>query len=109
MRFRRLSSMLLVVPVVLTWLGFGQVVANGKGRTQTAEIFGEFERLLPRGAISAVNQPEFVSATEARIADDAWVLGVEIQGQARAYSLNLLNRHEIVNDTIGGKPVAAVW
>jgi len=34
---------------------------------------------------------------------------VEIDGQARAYSLNLLNRHEVVNDQIGGKSFAAVW
>ena len=32
-----------------------------------------------------------------------------IDGQARAYSLNLLNRHEIVNDRIGDKTFAAVW
>jgi hypothetical protein len=100
---------LLAAPIVLTVLGFGHVVARDKGRAQTAEIFREFERLLPRGAIAAVDEPEFVSAADARIADDAWVLGVEIEGQARAYSLNLLNRHEIVNDTIGENPIAAVW
>ena len=52
---------------------------------------------------------EFVTADEAEIADDAWILGVVIDGQARAYSLNLLNRHEVVNDRINGKAFAAVW
>jgi len=67
------------------------------------------EQILPRGRIAAVLDPEFISAAEAGMPDDAWVLGVEISGEARAYSLNLLNRHEVVNDRIGGLPVAAVW
>jgi hypothetical protein len=41
--------------------------------------------------------------------DDAWILGVEIDGEARAYSLNLLNSHEVVNDRIGERSFAAVW
>ena len=34
---------------------------------------------------------------------------VVIDGEARAYSLNLLNHHEIVNAGISGLPIAAVW
>ena len=67
------------------------------------------EQILPRGQIAAVVDPEFVPAEEADIADDAWVLGVVIEGQAKAYSLNLLNRHEVVNDQSGGTAFAAVW
>lgn len=67
------------------------------------------EQLLPRGRIAAVFEPVFVPAAEAKITDDAWILGVEVDGEARAYSLNLLNRHEIVNDRIGEKSFAAVW
>jgi hypothetical protein len=67
------------------------------------------EQIIPRGAIPAVLQPRFVTAAEAEMPDDAWVLGVVIDGKARAYSLNLLNRHEIVNDRIGKKAFAAVW
>jgi len=65
--------------------------------------------LLPRGGIPAVFNPQFVGAPEANIPDDAWILGVHINGEARAYDLNLLNHHEIVNDEVGGTPVAAVW
>ena len=67
------------------------------------------EQILPRGRIAAVFEPEFVTAAEAEIADGAWVLGVVIDGKAKAYSLNLLNRHEVVNDRFGDLPVAAVW
>ena len=67
------------------------------------------EQLLPRGRIAAVFEPVFVSAKEAEIPDNAWVLGVDIDGQPKAYSLNLLNRHEVVNDESGGTKFAAVW
>jgi len=67
------------------------------------------EQILPRGRIAAVFEPRFVPAAEAEISEDAWVLGVVIDGQARAYSLNLLNRHEVVNDQIGEQKFAAVW
>lgn len=69
----------------------------------------EFVQLLPRGRIAAIDAPRFVPAAKARIPGDAWVLGVALGGEARAYSLNLLNRHEVVNDRIAGRPVAAVW
>ncbi len=67
------------------------------------------EQLLPRGRIAAIFAPQFVAASEAVISDDAWILGVALDGEARAYSLNLLNRHEVVNDTIGDRNFAAVW
>lgn len=67
------------------------------------------EQILPRGGIPAIVEPEFVTAAEADIDSEAWVLGVAIGDQARAYSLNLLNRHEIVNDRISEMPIAAVW
>ena len=69
----------------------------------------DFERIIPRGAIAAVNDPKYVSAEKAKIEDDSFVLGVVINGQARAYSLNLLNAHEVVNDEIGETKFAAVW
>jgi len=68
-----------------------------------------YEQILPRGRIAAVREPEFVPADEAELPDDAWVLGVVVEGQAKAYGLNLLNRHEVVNDRAGDTRYAAVW
>ncbi len=74
-----------------------------------SDLPSEFQQIIPRGRIASVDEPEFVSAGKAEIPDDAWVLGVEIDGEAKAYSLNLLNQHEIVNDRIGETAFAAVW
>lgn len=68
-----------------------------------------FKQILPRGRIAAVNEPEWVAAEQAKIPDDAWMMGVLIEGQARAFSFAIMNAHEVVNDTIGGTPYAAVW
>jgi hypothetical protein len=37
------------------------------------------------------------------------VVGVAIEGDARAYPVRLLSLHEIVNDVVGGQPVAVTW
>ena len=76
---------------------------------QNEDVPDGVQILLARGAIPAVFEPTFVSADEAKISDDAWVLGIELNGEAHAYSLNLLNHHEVVNDYVGDTPVAAVW
>ena len=68
-----------------------------------------YQQIIPRGNIAAIDNPQYVPAPQADIRDAAWVLGVIIDGQARAYSLDLLNRHEVVNDSIGDTNFAAVW
>jgi len=42
---------------------------------------------------------------------DELVLGVEVGGEARAYPINMLSgpSHEILNDILGGRPIAATW
>ncbi len=81
----------------------------GRGKDIHPDLPDNFVQLIPRGRIASVDKPEFVSAEAAKIAGDAWILGVANGGEARAYSLNLLNRHEIVNDNVGGRALAAVW
>jgi len=76
---------------------------------QDKELFDDFQQILPRGGIPAIINPVYVSAEEASIKDNTWVMGVVINNQARAYSLNLLNHHEIVNDVIDTAVFAAVW
>jgi hypothetical protein len=96
----------------LPWLAAAAIgVASGESpeAAPRPHLPSEYQQVLPRARIASINRPEFVLASEADLPDDAWVFGVEIDGVAKAYSLNLLNRHEIVNDSFGERPVAAVW
>ena len=67
--------------------------------------------VLGRDGIPAILRPDMISADLAAIQMDPneRVLGLSINGDHRAYPLNMLSRHEIVNDTVGGKPVAVTW
>ncbi len=65
--------------------------------------------LLPFDAIPAITDPQFVSANEAKLDADAPVIGVTFNDDSRAYSLYLLNGHEIVNDVVGGLNIATTW
>ena len=65
--------------------------------------------LLPFDAIPAITDPQFVSASEAKLDADAPVIGVTFNGESHAYSLYLLNGHEIVNDVVGGLNIAPTW
>ncbi len=66
-------------------------------------------QLLDRDAIAAIRHPEFVSAERARIPPDERVLGVVLNGQAHAYALIDLDRHEVVDDVVGNTLIAASW
>lgn len=63
-----------------------------------------------RDCIASIDSPRFVAAAEARfLADDDLVIGLELDGEARAYPTRILNYHEIVNDRLGSRPLAVTW
>jgi hypothetical protein len=67
-------------------------------------------KVLPKDAIPAIDEPTFVKASDAIHMDDSEpVMGVEIGSPPKAYPLYLLDHHEIVNDTVGGRAIAATW
>ena len=67
--------------------------------------------LLPPDAIPSIDDPQFYDVDEAdqEYHPDELVLGVEFDGDARAYPIGLLARHEIVNDSVGGRPIAVTY
>ena len=67
-----------------------------------------YQRLC-KGCIPAIFQPSFLSADAAGYPDFEPVLGLSINGEHRAYPILFLSAHEVVNDTLGGKPVAVTW
>jgi hypothetical protein len=64
----------------------------------------------PKDGIPAIDDPIFVPVDKAKhITAKEPVIGVVLNGQARAYPLAILMWHEIVNDTVGGVPVAVTF
>ena len=86
-------------------------VAVMRGSSADTEKTLEIVTLLGFDAIPAIVEPRFVSAAEAEawMLPDEQVLALSINGESRAYPINVLSRHEIVNDVVGGVPVAVTW
>ena len=68
-------------------------------------------KVLEPGMIPAIFDPEFISVSEADqfYYPEEPLLAVVEGGTAKAYSTWHLDRHEIVNDSINGKAIAATW
>jgi len=66
---------------------------------------------LGREAFPALIEPEFVSAQEASqwLGRGDRVLAVRINDEVRAYPIDLLIRHEVVNDVVDGVPIFAAY
>jgi Protein of unknown function (DUF3179) len=65
----------------------------------------------PVDGIPSIDDPKFISVQEAdnRLDDSELVLGINISNDVRAYPLQILVWHEIVNDNVGGFPVAVTY
>ena len=66
---------------------------------------------VARDQIPPIDDPVFVSvaAAEKLIAPTEPVISLTVDGERRAYPLAVLIWHEIVNDTIAGRPVAVTY
>ena len=66
---------------------------------------------IPRDGIPPLDNPQFTSTADAdRWLDDPEpVMVLDLEGDARAYPLQVLIWHEIVNDRVGGLPVAVTY
>jgi hypothetical protein len=72
-----------------------------------------FDEIIPGGpardGIPSIDDPTFVPVARAELPDNEPVIGLMIDGDARAYPLRILIWHEIVNDVVGGVPVAVTY
>jgi hypothetical protein len=64
----------------------------------------------PKDGIPSLTDPETVSVDVAdHLRDLDRVVGVSLGGQARAYPIRALMYHEVVNDEVGGVPIAVIY
>lgn len=96
------------------WIGLNQAFAqNLNGFDIESPLIPKQEILKggpPRDGIPAINRPKFVKAKKAVfLTSEDRVLGIEIDGEARAYPIKILNWHEIVNDSIKGQKISLTF
>jgi hypothetical protein len=68
-----------------------------------------YRELLPRDAIRPVYRPSFVRAADVAWNAEALVIGVVVDGEAKAYPVSYLNSREMVVDRLSGIPILVTW
>ncbi len=126
----------LIAVLLLSWALWGAGGAGrrrGDGRTVASYGFDLKTCRVPRGLIAAAGFPRdglpvlanprvlTIAESEALAADlraahagkllvsSDLVIGVEVEGCARAYPLRFMTWHEVVNDTLGGRPIVVTY
>jgi hypothetical protein len=83
------------------------VPTASEGRSVEAFTF------TPRDGIRSIDDPSFLTAEEAEergeMVPTEFVIGLSVDGESKAYPVNVLSRHEIANDTVGAVPVAVTF
>ena len=79
--------------------------------TMRTVSLSEFRSAQTRDGIPSIDDPVYISPAEAGewLQDPEPVLVLEIDGDVRAYPLQILLFHEIVNDVVGDMPVAVTY
>ncbi|WP_280585311.1 DUF3179 domain-containing protein [Halorubrum sp. Boch-26] len=62
-----------------------------------------------KDGIPSIDDPSFRPIAEVTYAEGVPVFGVARNGETKAYPQHVLSHHEIVNDEIGGEPVAVTY
>ncbi len=73
-----------------------------------------FSHGIGKDTIPSVEQPVFVAHDDPLLAErgvdlESEVLGVYVNGIARAYPRRIMSMHEVVNDEFAGRPYAVLW
>ena len=71
----------------------------------------EIVAVLPRDRITPLDDPSFdgIAAGDAWLPGNHPVIQMQINGDARAFPLGIISRHEVVNTTIGGRAIAVTF
>jgi hypothetical protein len=100
-----------VVEATLAESGIDRSAWDTDFTRQTVDLGEVLATGVGRDGIAAIRAPKAESIADA----DRWLVDrepvqiVEVNGEVRAYPLQIVIRHEIVNDTLGGEPVLVTY
>lgn len=104
-------SYILILCIGISSVGFGQSSTLQGWKTNTDKAIIDLNELKrggpPKDGIPSIDDPDFISPKEAQawIENKEPVIAIEYKGKAKAYPLQILIWHEIVNDRIAGDPM----
>ena len=117
----------IVISVATVWIIIGPRSSRSSGDDQVSEFalsratvpHDLIVRAMAKDGVRVLLEPETMSPDEVDrwneeqrgklLVPDDRVIGVAFGGEARAYPLRLMRWHEVVNDVVGGEPVAVTY
>ena len=112
----RTSFTLLAAGLLALALMALALLAPATAQRPQPEVHGVFDgdtmyTLLPPDGIPAIRDPEYVTdaAADSQMSDHETVIGVVNGDDAVCWSTWHLDSHEIVNDELAGRAIAATW
>jgi len=118
-KIKNSSFVIFLIIIIIAILFF--INQNNEKQIEDTEIikYNEYQTILgkpriipdvPKDAIPPLDFPTYVKASEVDfLVGSDLVIGVNINNDARAYPIKILNWHEIVNDKIGGQEVIVTY
>jgi len=90
-----------------------QAAVDQARKNSNTDKSGYYPRTVILRPFRAIQDAKFIAADKVtkQVTDQELVLGLVINGEAKAYPINMLcgPSREIINDTLGGKAIAATW
>jgi hypothetical protein len=129
----------VIIPIIVIGMIFGVLIITFEGESTPSVIFantGESQNFKPielemmetngikhlipldkikgggppKDGIPSIDNPKFANVSESQFMSNSdMVIGLEINGEVKAYPIFILVWHEIVNDTVGGTPVSVTY
>ena len=68
-------------------------------------------RAVARDAFPVLFDPPMgtVADGDKIVRPNEWIIGIEVNGEAKAYPVAVMGFHELINDTVGGHPITVCW
>jgi len=75
------------------------------------EYYSNSFRAAPRDAFPVLFNPPMgnVKDGDGILQPNEWVIGIALKDEAKAYPVDVMGFHELINDVVGGTPITVCW
>jgi hypothetical protein len=106
-------TQVMILVLLASWFSTGALLTGKEVNSEKADGKNIGVRVAPKDAFPVFNNPDFVSGFEATdkgfVQPNDPVIGLVINGKAKAYPIKTMGIYELGNDTLGGIPIAVSW
>ena len=103
------SAVFVVLPILVD----GAFAKNEQPSKQALEkeYSSSSFRAAPRDAFPVLFNPPMgkVEDGDRILQPNEWVIGIALKGEAKAYPVDVMGFHELINDVVGGTPITVCW